>query len=60
LKYDEEAIKVLAGTRHDEDTHILAAKELIRIQEKLLMRDRAYNPTLNDHAWDSRTREGNE
>ncbi|MCX7982310.1 MAG: cation:proton antiporter [Syntrophales bacterium] len=56
LKYDEEALKVLFRTREDEEAHILTAREMIEIQEKLLMRDRLYNPSLYDHAWDSTVR----
>lgn len=60
IKYDEEALKVLFQTREDEEAYILTAREMIQLQERLLLRDRTHNPSLYDHAWDSRIREGEE
>lgn len=56
LRYDEEAMQALAATRHDDKTYILKSRELIQLQEMLLLRDREFNPSANDHAWDSAAR----
>ena len=60
LRYDEEALKVLFQTREDEEAHLLTAREMIQIQEKLLMKDRLYNTSVYDHAWDASIRESEE
>lgn len=53
IKYDEEALRKLAGHRHDQEIYIFNTREQIQLQEQLLTNDREVNPTLNDHAWDS-------
>ena len=53
LKHDEAAMRHLAPHRHDQSNYISNAREQIRLQEQLLAVDRASNPTLNDHAWDT-------
>ncbi|MHB1398998.1 MAG: monovalent cation:proton antiporter-2 (CPA2) family protein [Trichloromonadaceae bacterium] len=55
LKHDEAAMHHLAPHRHDQSNYISNAREQIRLQEQLLAVDRASNPTLNDHAWDTST-----
>ncbi len=52
IKYDEAALPALAAHRHDQDTYIFNTRQQISIQEELLTKDREFNPTLNDHAWD--------
>lgn len=53
IRYDEAALYKLAKHRHDQTTYIDTFREQIRIQEQLLASDMDFNPTLNDHAWDS-------
>ena len=53
IKYDEASMKKLAAHRHDEGSYIYNTRQMIQIQEELLANDREFNPTLNDHAWDS-------
>ncbi len=56
LRYDEESLHELVATRHDNKTYILKTRELIQLQERLLLRDREFNPSAYDHAWDSTAR----
>jgi CPA2 family monovalent cation:H+ antiporter-2 len=53
IRYDEAALQKLAQHRHDQGRYIFNATEQIRLQEELLANDRAANPSLHDHAWDS-------
>jgi len=53
IRYDEAALQKLAQHRHDQSRYIFNATEQIRLQEELLANDRAANPSLHDHAWDS-------
>jgi CPA2 family monovalent cation:H+ antiporter-2 len=53
IKYDEQALSVLASERHDMKQYIVSVRQLIELQEELLSTDRQINPNLNDHAWDS-------
>lgn len=53
IRYDEAALQKLAQHRHDQSRYIFNAAEQIRLQEELLANDRAANPSLHDHAWDS-------
>jgi len=56
LRYDEEALHDLVSSRHDQDTYLHKTRELIQMQEELLLRDQKFNPTVHDHAWDSAIR----
>jgi CPA2 family monovalent cation:H+ antiporter-2 len=53
IRYDEEALPVLAGMRHDKKSYISQVREEIARQEVLLTTDLDFNPTEGDHAWDS-------
>jgi CPA2 family monovalent cation:H+ antiporter-2 len=55
MKYDEAAMNQLAPHRHDQGVYISNARELIRLQEQILAKDRADIHNLNDHAWDTDT-----
>ncbi len=54
LKYDEQALHMLALERDDEENYINQARQSIALQEQLLKcdRDRMPDPS-GDHAWDS-------
>lgn len=53
LRQDEEAMAILAATRHDQKLHLSRVREQIALQEQLLTSDRHHDPTAGDHAWDS-------
>jgi monovalent cation:H+ antiporter-2, CPA2 family len=53
IKYDEEAMRKLAATRHDTKTYILTVREQIELEEKLLSEDLHQQLTNHDGAWDS-------
>ncbi|PKN65921.1 MAG: potassium transporter [Deltaproteobacteria bacterium HGW-Deltaproteobacteria-10] len=53
IKYDEEALRLLAAHRHDQSSYIFQTREQISIQEELLTNDLAVVPNIHDHAWDS-------
>ncbi len=53
IKYDEEALRLLASHRHDQSSYIFQTREQISIQEELLTNDLAVVPNIHDHAWDS-------
>ncbi len=55
IKYDEEAMRKLAATRHDSKTYILTVREQIELEEKLLSEDLHQQLTDHDGAWDSST-----
>jgi CPA2 family monovalent cation:H+ antiporter-2 len=55
IKYDEEAMRKLAATRHDAKTYILTVREQIELEEKLLSEDLHQQLTDHDSAWDSST-----
>lgn len=55
IKYDEEALRKLAASRHDTKTYILTVREQIELEEKLLSEDLHQLLTDNDGAWDSST-----
>ncbi len=55
IKYDEEAMRKLASTRHDTNTYILTVREQIELEEKLLSEDLHQQLTDHDSAWDSST-----
>ena len=52
-RYDEAALRKLAGERHDMGKYINSVREQIAMQEQLLRTDLGLDPTANDHAWDS-------
>lgn len=52
LKYDEQALKKLAGERYDMDNYINSAREEIAQQERLLKEDRRFRESHPDGAWD--------
>jgi CPA2 family monovalent cation:H+ antiporter-2 len=51
-RYDENAMRELFRHRHDKKVYISEVRQQIEIQEELLQNDIAYQPNLNDHAWD--------
>jgi CPA2 family monovalent cation:H+ antiporter-2 len=53
IKYDENALHLLASHRHDQSAYIFNTREQISIQEELLTNDREVVPNIHDHAWDS-------
>jgi CPA2 family monovalent cation:H+ antiporter-2 len=53
IRYDEAAMHKLKPHRHDESAYIYSARDEIHNQELLLDSDRQFDPTRNDHAWDS-------
>jgi len=55
IKYDGAALPRLAEHRHNQEAYIFNTREEISTQEELLMKDRADNPAINDHAWDRKT-----
>lgn len=55
IKYDEEAMRKLALSRHDAKTYILTVREQIELEEKLLSEDLHQQLTDHDSAWDSST-----
>jgi CPA2 family monovalent cation:H+ antiporter-2 len=57
FKHDEEALRILAGHRHDRDLYIFKTREQIELQEQLLAIDREKVPNLQDAAWDGDRRE---
>ena len=60
IKYDEEALRLLAAHRHDQSDYIFQTREQISIQEELLANDREVVPNIHDHAWDSEAYKGQE
>jgi monovalent cation:H+ antiporter-2, CPA2 family len=55
IKYDEEALRKLAASRHDTKEYILTVREQIELEEKLLSEDLHQQLTDHDSAWDSST-----
>ena len=53
IRYDEEALRKLAATRHDAKQYILTVREQIELEEKLLSEDLHQQMTERDSAWDS-------
>jgi len=53
IRYDEEALRKLASTRHDAKEYILTVREQIELEEKLLSEDLHQQMTERDSAWDS-------
>ncbi len=53
IKYDEEALRKLAKSRHDAKEYILTVREQIELEEKLLSEDLHQQMTTKDSAWDS-------
>jgi len=53
IRYDEEALRKLAATRHDAKEYILTVREQIELEEKLLSEDLHQQMTERDSAWDS-------
>ncbi len=53
LKYDEQALRKLAGERHDMKQYIFSVRQQIELQEQLLAEDRQNILSTNDLAWDS-------
>lgn len=53
IKYDEEALRKLAKSRHDVKEYILTVREQIELEEKLLSEDLHQQMTSKDSAWDS-------
>ena len=60
IKYDEEALRLLAAHRHDQSDYIFQTREQISIQEEFLANDREVVPNIHDHAWDSEAYKGKE
>ncbi len=52
-KYDEEALRELLTTRHDDKQYISLARKQIEQQEQLLRAERFEKTATGDHAWDS-------
>ena len=52
-KYDEDALKILAQYKNDEETYISKVKKQIEQQEMLISGELSKKFSLNDHAWDS-------
>lgn len=53
IRYDEEALRKLAKSRHNAKEYILTVREQIELEEKLLSEDIHSHLTNNDSAWDS-------
>ena len=53
IRYDEEALRKLAKSRHDTKEYILTVREQIELEEKLLSEDLHVHLTHKDSAWDS-------
>ena len=53
IKYDEEALRLLASHRHDQSDYVFKTREQISIQEGLLTNDLKVAPNIHDNAWDS-------
>lgn len=54
IRYDEAALKRLAGHRADKDRYVLSARAEIELQEQLLREDAKFISKLEeDNAWDS-------
>jgi CPA2 family monovalent cation:H+ antiporter-2 len=53
IRYDEDAMRKLASSRHDTKTYILTVREQIELEEKLLSEDLHQQMTGRDSAWDS-------
>lgn len=53
IRYDEDAMRKLASSRHDTKTYILTVREQIELEEKLLSEDLHQQMTEKDSAWDS-------
>jgi CPA2 family monovalent cation:H+ antiporter-2 len=53
LKYDEDALRKLATSRHDLKQYIFSVRQQIELQEQLLAEDRQNRLSTNDLAWDS-------
>ncbi|MBX9851257.1 MAG: NAD-binding protein, partial [Cytophagaceae bacterium] len=53
LKYDQEALVKLAAVYHDKEQYISGVRQEVAQQEELLLNDKKFNPSENDHAWDS-------
>ena len=58
IRYDEDAMRKLASSRHDTKTYILTVREQIELEEKLLSEDLHQQMTERDSAWDSATLKG--
>lgn len=56
IKYDEEAMRKLAASRHDVKQYILTVREQIELEEKLLSEDLHSQMTERDEAWDAEGR----
>lgn len=55
MKYDEDALREMAGHRHDMKQYVIKARETFKLQEELLAKDLALDTGENDHSWDSET-----
>lgn len=53
IRYDEEALRKLASSRHDSSAYILNVREQIELEERLLSEDLHRQMTERDSAWDS-------
>lgn len=53
IRYDEEALRKLAKSRHNSKEYILNVREQIELEERLLSEDIHSHLTLKDSAWDS-------
>lgn len=57
IQYDNEALRKLAGERHEMDRYIVRAKEEIELQEKLLSEDAKFADFRSNSAWDQKKRQ---
>jgi monovalent cation:H+ antiporter-2, CPA2 family len=55
MQYDEDALREMAGHRHDMKKYVLKARETFKLQEELLAKDLTHETAENDHSWDSET-----
>ncbi|MDX5338358.1 MAG: monovalent cation:proton antiporter-2 (CPA2) family protein [Cyclobacteriaceae bacterium] len=52
-KYDEDALKILAQYKNDQEAYISKVKKQIEQQEMMISGELSKKFSLNDHAWDS-------